>query len=42
MNTALVSAVTIFGLAVVISMGVAALIKVLFFAIRKLNTPKKG
>ncbi len=42
MKTAVLSALTMFGVAVVISMGVAALIKLLFFAIRKLNTPKQG
>ena len=31
-----------FGLAVVISMGVAALMKVLFLIIRRINAPKKG
>lgn len=31
-----------FGVAVVVSMGVAALMKILFLVIRRLSTPKKG
>ena len=42
MRTALLSALTMFGVAIVISMGVAALIKGLFLAIRKINSPRKG
>lgn len=42
MKTAIVSALLIFGVAVVISMLVAALMKVLFLVIRRINTPKKG
>ncbi len=42
MKTAIVGALTMFGVAIVISFGVAALIKLLFLAIRKLNTTKKG
>jgi hypothetical protein len=41
-KTAIVSMLVMFGLAVVISMGVAALMKVLFLIIRRINTPKKG
>jgi hypothetical protein len=41
-KTAIVSALAMFGVAVVISMGVAALMKLLFLAIRRINTPKKG
>ncbi len=41
-KTAIVSALLIFGVAVVISMLVAALMKVLFLVIRRINTPKKG
>jgi len=40
MKTAIVSAVAMFALASVISMGVAVLIKVLFATIRRLNRPK--
>lgn len=42
MKTALVSAVVMFGIAIVISMGVAGLMKVLFLAIRRINAPKKS
>ena len=42
MKTALISALMMFGVAIAISMGVAALIKGLFLAIRKINTPRKG
>lgn len=42
MKTAIVSVLIMFGIAIVISMGVAALMKVLFLAIRRLNAPKKG
>ena len=42
MKTAIVSALVMFGLAIVISMGVAALMKGLFFLIRRLTAPKKG
>lgn len=41
MKTAIVSALVMFGIAVVISMVVAALMKGLFLAIRHFNTPKK-
>ena len=39
MGTAIVSAVIMFAIAGVISMGVALLIKGVFVVIRKLNTP---
>ena len=42
MKTAIVSAVVMFAIAVVISMGVAGLMKLLFFTIRRINAPKKG
>jgi len=40
MGTAIVSAFVMFGLAIVISMGVALMIKVLFLTIRWINQPK--
>ncbi len=40
MSTAIVSALIMYGLAIVISMGVALLIKVLFLTIRWFNQPK--
>ncbi len=40
MKTAILTAATAFGLAVVISMGVAALIKGLFTVVRRLNKGK--
>jgi len=40
MKTALVSALAMFAIAVVISMGVALLMKVLFLTIRRINRPK--
>ncbi len=42
MKTAIVSALVMFGLAIVISMGVAGLMKGLFLAIRRITAPKKG
>ncbi len=42
MKTAIVSAVAMFAIAVVISMGVALLMKVLYLAIRRINRPKKS
>lgn len=42
MKTAIVAALIMFGIAVAISMGVAALMKLLFLTIRRLNAPKKG
>lgn len=42
MKTAIVSAFVMFGVAIVISMGVAALMKALFLLIRRLNAPKKS
>ncbi len=42
MKTAILSALIMFGIAVVISMGVAGLMKLLFLTIRRLNAPKKG
>lgn len=39
MSDAIVSALAMFAIAAVISMGVALLIKVIFIVIRKLNTP---
>lgn len=41
-KTAIISALIMFGIAVVISMAVAGLMKVLFLTIRRINTPKKG
>lgn len=41
MSTAIVSALIMFAIAAVISMGVALLIKVIFLVIRKLNTPPR-
>jgi len=41
-KTAIVSALVMFGVAVVISMGVAALMKLIFLTIRRINAPKKG
>jgi len=40
MNTAIVSALIMYAIAGVISMGVALLVKVLFLAIRKFTQPK--
>lgn len=42
MQTAIVSALAMFGIAIVISMGVALLMKVLFLTIRRINQPKKN
>jgi hypothetical protein len=42
MKTAITSALAMFAIAVVISMGVALLMKVLFLTIRRINAPKKG
>jgi hypothetical protein len=42
MKTAIVSALAMFTIAAVISMGVALLMKVLFLTIRRINGPKKG
>lgn len=41
-KTAIISALVMFGIAVVISMAVAGLMKLLFVAIRRFNTPKEG
>ena len=41
MKTAIVSAIIMFAIAAVISMGVALLMKVLFLTIRRINAPKK-
>jgi hypothetical protein len=41
MKTAIVSAFVMFGVAIVISMAVAALIKVLFLVVRRLNQEGK-
>jgi hypothetical protein len=42
MKTAIVAALVMFGIAVVISMGVAGLMKLIFVTIRRINAPKKG
>lgn len=42
MSTAIVGALIMFAIAAVISMGVALLIKGLFVAIRKINTPPRS
>ncbi len=42
MKTAIISALIMFSVAVVISMAVAALMKVLFVTIRRINASKKG
>ncbi len=42
MKTAIISALVMFGVAIVISMCVAALMKVIFLTIRRINTSKKG
>jgi hypothetical protein len=42
MKTAIFSALIMFGIAIAISMGVAALMKVLFLSIRRINSPKKN
>lgn len=41
MKTAIASAFVMFGIAIVISMGVAALMKILFLSIRRFNAVKK-
>jgi hypothetical protein len=41
-KTAIVSACIMFGIAILISMAVAALMKVIFLTIRRINAPKKG
>ena len=41
MTTAIVGALIIFGIAIVISMGVAGLMKGLFLLIRWINAPRK-
>jgi hypothetical protein len=42
MKTAILTAVVVFGIAAVISMGVAGLMKFLFLAIRRINASKKA
>lgn len=42
MKTAILSALVMFGIAIVISMGVAGLMKLIFLTIRRINSPKKG
>ena len=42
MKTAIVSALVMFGIAALISMGVALLMKVLFLTIRRINRPKQS
>lgn len=42
MKTAMLSALVMFGIAIAISMGVAALMKLLFLTIRRINSSKKG
>jgi hypothetical protein len=41
MNSAIITALIIFGIASAISMGVAVLIKGIFVFIRKVNTPRR-